>query len=160
MSRASVAQDGSHAAPMIPPEATGRDDVFFFGTLMHADVLARVLDRSLRPNELLPATLLGYRRVRALNASYPILVEAAESLVAGVRLVRPNRRDIERINHFEADEYEARRLTLEDGGAAWVFIGLDALPASNEPWDLDVWAVRHMPAYLVEVVDYWMADAN
>ncbi len=145
---------------MIPPEAAGQDDVFFFGTLMHEGVLARVLDRPLRPNELLPAALPGYRRVRALNASYPVLVDTADGLVAGVRLVRPDRRDIERINHFEADEYEARRLRLEDGAAAWGFIGLDALAASNEPWDLDAWAARHMPAYLVEVVDYWMADAG
>ena len=107
----------------------------------------------------MPAALPGYRRVRAKGASYPVLVPAPGRRVEGFLLKRPGPRDIRRINHFESDEYEALHLPIAGGGRAWAFVGLDALPPTDEPWDLDAWTRAHMPAYLAEVVDYWMADA-
>ena len=147
------------AATMIPLAAAGREDVFFFGTLTHEAVLARVLDRPLGPGDRVPASLPGYRRVRAKEASYPVLVPAAGLAVEGFLLKRPSARDIGRVNHFEADEYAARCLPLAGGGRAWVFVALDALPSTDEPWDPVAWSHAHMPAYLAEVVDFWMVDA-
>ena len=47
---------------------------FFFGTLMDRDVLATVLDRAVAHEEMIPAWLHDYARVRAATVSYPILV--------------------------------------------------------------------------------------
>lgn len=143
----------------IPLSAAWRDDVFFFGTLMHPDVLARVVDRAVPAEDLVPARLQGFRRVRAREASYPLLIETPNACVHGRLLRRPTRRDLLRINHFEDEEYEARLMKLAGSGQAWVFLGLDALRPTDEPWDLDAWARAHMPSYLASVVDYWMASA-
>jgi len=151
-------------AGLIPETAAGRDAVFFFGTLMHDEVLARVLDRSVAGHETAPAELAGFRRERAASASYPVLVEDAQAMVAGRLLHRPSRRDILRINHFEDDEYRAHRIPVAAGAIyteAWVFLGLDdvaMMQPSGEPWHLEHWAARHLDGYFIDI-DGWMANA-
>lgn len=151
-------------AGLVPDSAAGRDHLFFFGTLMHQDVLEAVLDRRVAADELQPATLQGFRRERAAMASYPVLVRDPAASVAGRLLRRPSYRCISRINHFEDDEYRACQLTVESGGAtlaAWVFLPLDHVPMmqpSGEPWELERWAVDHLAAYR-RAIDTWMADA-
>lgn len=151
-------------AGLIPATAADRDAVFFFGTLMHDEVLARVLDRLVAGHETAPAQLAGFRRERAASASYPVLVEEPEALVEGRLLHRPSRRDILRINHFEDDEYRAHRLTVVTGDMhtdAWVFLGLDdvaMMQPSGELWHLEHWADRHLDGYMIEI-DGWMANA-
>ncbi len=148
-------------AALIPETAAGRDHLFFFGTLMHHEVLERVLDRRVLPHELRPATLGGFRRERAAQASYPVLVADPAASVAGRLLCRPSRRCIRRINHFEDEEYHARRLTVASHGAslaAWVFLPLEHVPMmqpSGEPWDLESWAVAHLDAYR-QAITRWM----
>lgn len=151
-------------ADLIPETAADRDAVFFFGTLMHDEVLARVLDRSVAGHETAPAQLAGFRRERAASASYPVLVEDPEADVEGRLLHRPSRRDILRINHFEDDEYRAHRLTVETDGIhidAWVFLAHDdvaMMQPSGETWHLNHWAARHLDAYRAEI-DGWMANS-
>jgi ADP-ribose pyrophosphatase len=151
-------------ADLIPTSAAGRDPIFFFGTLMHDDVLEAVLDRSVAAHETTAALLRGYRRERAAAASYPVLVEDPGAAVEGRLLHRPTRRCILRVNHFEDDEYRACRLTVLAAGqplAAWVFLPLDhvaMMQPSGEPWHLDRWAGQHLDAYR-EAIDGWMADA-
>ena len=151
-------------ADLIPPSAAGREPLFFFGTLMHDAVLEAVLDRPVAAHETTAAVLRGYRRERALAASYPVLVADARATVEGRLLHRPTRRCILRINHFEDDEYRACRLTVLAAGnpvAAWVFLPLDRVPMmrpSGEPWHLDHWAGQHLDAYQ-DAIDGWMADA-
>jgi gamma-glutamylcyclotransferase (GGCT)/AIG2-like uncharacterized protein YtfP len=151
-------------AGLIPETAAGRDAVFFFGTLMHAEVLARVLDRPVAANETAPAALTGFRRERALEASYPVLVDDPAAAVDGRLLHRPSRRDILRINHFEDEEYRAHRVTVivgADRHPAWVFLALDdvaMMSPSGEPWHLEHWAAVHLDDYRV-AIDGWMADA-
>ncbi len=151
-------------AGLIPDTAAGRDDVFFFGTLMHHEVLETVLDRRVVAHELQGATLSGFRRERAAAASYPVLVADPTARVAGRLLQRPSRRCIRRINHFEDDEYRAGRLTVWSEGTArdaWVFLPLDhvaMMRPSGEPWELESWADRHLAAYR-RAIAHWMADA-
>ena len=66
---------------------------FFFGTLMDREVLATVLDRAVAGDELRRAWLHGYRRVRAANVSYPILVPAAGLVVGGAVFQPKSARD-------------------------------------------------------------------
>ena len=151
-------------AELIPTHAAGRDHVFFFGTLMHREVLEAVLDRRVAGHEISPARLEGYRRERAAAASYPVLVPDPGAAVEGRLLLRPSLRCIRRINHFEDEEYRALRVAVINGDSrivAWVFLPLDhveTMRPSGEPWDLDRWASEHIDAYR-QAIAHWMADA-
>src|SRR3954451_21868760 len=78
------------AAPMITLFAAGRQPLFFFGALMDLDVLAYLLERPVDLDDLQPATIAGFRRVRAAGASYPVLVPEAGGKVEGRLLRRAN----------------------------------------------------------------------
>ena len=146
---------------LLPISAAGREDVFFFGTLMHPQVLEAVLARPVAAGELSQARLPGYRRVKVLDATYPVIVEYEDSAVDGIILHRPSLYDILRINHFEDEEYTAGQVFVEmDGGfhPAWAFHALDLSEATDEEWTLDSWSNDFMPSFL-ELVDGWMEDA-
>ena len=149
-------------APLIPLAAAGWQPLFFFGTLMDLDVLAYVLARPVDLDDLAPAAIAGFRRVRARAGSYPVLVPEAGGLVEGRLLRRVSRRDIARINHYESGEYQAelRQVLGPDGDAraAWLYLGLDHLGALlDEPWRLDAWQDRHKAGFFA-ACDGWMAD--
>ena len=134
---------------------------FFFGTLMDRDVLATVLDRAVAREEMIPAWLHDYARVRAATVSYPILVTSPGVVVRGVVFRPEHDRDDVRIRHFEAEEYAERWLNIRLAGdrrlAARVFFGLGALQATREPWDLAAWSGAHKAAFL-EQCRAWMCD--
>ena len=154
------------ASGMIPLSAAGREPLFFFGTLTDLDVLAYVLGRPVDLDDLEPAVLDGHRRVRALDASYPLLLPAPfgtkAAAVSGMLLRRASRRDIARVNHFESGEYRAELRpvrALGDGltWQAWLYVALDGLAATDEPWELEAWRARHKPGFFA-ACDGWMAD--
>ncbi|MEK0084209.1 gamma-glutamylcyclotransferase family protein [Benzoatithermus flavus] len=146
---------------MIPLSAAGRQPLFFFGTLTDLDVLAYVLARPIDLDDLAPATIAGFRRVQARGASYPVLIPASGSRVEGLLLRHATRRDIARINHYESEEYRAElhRVATADGArhAAWLYLGLDHLEASDEPWELEAWQRIHKAGFFA-ACDGWMAD--
>lgn len=159
---------GSVARPLavtdaIPLAAAGLQPLFFFGTLMDADVLAKVVDRPVAREALRPGRLAGFRRMRGLNVTYPVLVPARMSSVAGRLWPDAGRRDIHRINHFESGEYRAELHPVVDAlgtvHRAWLFIGLDRAPmaASAEPWRLEAWQREHKSTFMA-ACDRWMAD--
>jgi hypothetical protein len=136
--------------------------LFFYGTLMDPEVLATVLARPVGPAELVPATLPGWRRVRALNVSYPLLCAEPAATVDGLLFRRPSARDRARIGHFESQEYEPAAVTVlgPDGGAhpADVFLALDAaFETDGASWELATWAAEHKAAFLARCA-VWMAD--
>jgi gamma-glutamylcyclotransferase (GGCT)/AIG2-like uncharacterized protein YtfP len=149
------------AAVMIPATAAGRQPLFFFGTLMDLDVLAYLLERPIDVDDLQPASLAGFRRVRAAGASYPVLVPQEGGAVEGRLLRRASAADIARINHYESGEYlaELRHVRAADGRevAAWLYLGLDHLSPSGEPWSLAGWQRRHKAGFFA-ACDGWMAD--
>lgn len=135
---------------------------FFFGTLMDPDVLACVLDRPLEPDETVAAQLAGFRRVRAEHAPYPVLVPASSAKVDGRLLVEPGRRDERRIAWFEEDEYVERwhEVTVAASGRrcrARLFVALDLLGATAEPWDIGRFVERDKATYL-DQCEVWMRD--
>lgn len=134
---------------------------FFFGTLMDRDVLAAVLDRPVADDEMIPAWLRDYRRVRAATASYPLLVSSPGLVVGGVVFRPKEDRDDLRICHFEEEEYVERWLNVHLAGgrrlAARVFFGLETLQATQEPWDLAAWTSAHKAAFLEQCRE-WMSD--
>jgi hypothetical protein len=148
-------------ATMIPLAAAGRQQLFFFGTLMDLDVLAYLLERPVDLDDLLPAAITGFRRMRARDASYPVLVPQPGTSVDGRLLRKVTARDIARINHYESGEYlaELRHVVTGDGRevAAWLYLGLDHLEASDEPWSLAAWQRREKSGFFA-ACDGWMAD--
>ena len=102
-----VAPPPADAAAMIPISAAGRVPLFLFGTLMDLDLLTYLLQRPVDVEDLVPATIHGFRRARAAGASYPVLVAEPGGMVAGRLLRRVTVRDIARINHYESEEYRA-----------------------------------------------------
>ncbi|MFO1036016.1 MAG: gamma-glutamylcyclotransferase family protein [Geminicoccaceae bacterium] len=154
-----IARQPLDVAEMIPLHAAGRDPLFFFGTLMDTDVLTYVLGRPIDLDDLEPAVLTGFRRVRTRDATYPVLVDAPGETVEGRMLRKATRRDIVRINHYESEEYRAERHPVRCGRGidhgAWLYMALDALVASEDPWHLDHWAHHHKPTYF-DACDGWM----
>ncbi len=138
-----------------------RRTIFLYGTLTDLDVLAHVLGRPLVLNELVPATIDGFRRVQAAGVSYPLLVPDESSAVPGLLLCLPSPRDIICLDHFESGEYVAQRhhVRLEEGSTceAWLYMGLPDFVAGEEAWDLAGWQERHKEAFLA-LCDEWMAD--
>lgn len=150
-----------HQPDMIPLSAVGREPVFFFGTLMDVRVLAFILGRPVADDELSPAILQGYRRMRARDAVYPVLVRDAQSTMEGRLLWPQTARDLVRINHFEEDEYIASQIEVSQAGetlSAWAYIGLDHMPASDEVWSLERWAEIDLEAFLKRC-EFWMQDS-
>ena len=125
---------------------------FFFGTLMDREVLEIVLDRRVAENELAPAWLSGYRRVRTAKRPYPMLKPDPSGVTEGVLLQEASSRDEMRIRHFEDEEYVDRpaavRLASGQEVEARVFFALAGLGETDEPWDPGSWACRHKPAFL------------
>ncbi len=148
-------------AEMIPLAAAGRQPLFFFGTLMDLDVLAYLLERPVDLDDLRPASIAGFSRVRAVGASYPLLVPREDAVVEGRLLRRATRRDIARINHYESGEYlaELRHVVTGDGSevAAWLYLGLHHLRASADPWSLADWQSCHKAGFF-DACDGWMED--
>ncbi len=149
-------------AEEVPASAVGREPLFFFGTLMDHEILSHLLQRPVSPASLEPARLPGFRRIRAHNADYPLLVPAPEGAVEG-RLFRAyGEEDLRRINHYECDEYHAElHEVLRPCGEsvpAWVYRGREAvLLKGREPWDLESWARIHKASFFARI-DEWMAD--
>lgn len=156
-----VAREPLDAAPLIPLAAAGRQPLFFYGTLTDLEILAYVLARPLDLDDLAPAALPHFQRLRARDASYPVLAPAAGQSAPGLLLRRASRRDIVRINHFESGEYRAElRPVRQPCGAlrqAWLYAALDTLAPAAEPWDLASWQERDKPGFLA-ACDRWMLD--
>jgi hypothetical protein len=99
--------------------------------------------------------------VRVLGACYPVLTPCPDGVVEGRLLRQATGRDIARINHYESGEYlaELRHVVTGDGRevAAWLYLGLDHLQASGEPWSLDEWQ-RHDKSGFFAACDGWMSE--
>lgn len=134
---------------------------FFFGTLMDADVLSRVIGRAVAARELAEGWLWGYRRHAARNAPYPVLRPHAACHVKG-RLFTPADGDERaRVDHFESEEYEPATFRVQQGTrmvTALVYLDVDDLfDVLDEDWSLHWFQTVEKPRYL-PACDRWMAD--
>jgi hypothetical protein len=140
-------------APAIPPDTD--QALFFFGTLLEPRVLALVTGLAIGAEDLIPARLAGFRRVRVQGKSYPTLVEDPLTEVVGAIWRGRHPAAIARLNAYEGDSYsgELHQVTLADGTVlpAWVYLTRpELLQPSAEPWDLDRWRQAHLPAFLAQ----------
>jgi hypothetical protein len=116
---------------------------FFFGSLMDADVRAIVLGRPLPDRRCRRARIDGYRRVRAVGKSYPMLLPAPGYGAVGLVVQGLSRSDAARLRYFEGTAYRlARRtVTLDDGATcpAHLFLAASGLHPLRKDWDFAAW---------------------
>lgn len=129
--------------------------LFFFGTLMDREVLSLVLGRPVGADELEPATLRGFRRVRARGASYPVLVPDPQGRVEGRLLRKASPAERARLDAYEGPAYELAPVEIEDrAGRKLRALFYRAVPGriapSSEPWELADWQARFKPLYLAQ----------
>lgn len=135
--------------------------VFLYGTLLDQDILARLLGRRVGSDELEPARLTGFRRVKARNAPYPVLVSDRFGTVHGCLLLSPTPEDLRRIADYE-DDYRAAVLDVitAQGRHARALVYLareDLYRPSDEPWEPQHWAAEHKEQ-LLRLLDRWLAE--
>lgn len=101
-----------------------------------------------------PAELRGWRRRRLRGAVYPAVVPAPGEATAGVLFEGLDARALARLDRFEDEPYERRRLrvTLEGGAERGAFVYVlrperHALLA-DEPWEEAEFRARDLERYL------------
>ncbi|NMG28457.1 gamma-glutamylcyclotransferase family protein [Aromatoleum evansii] len=96
---------------------------FTYGSLMCEDIMAAVCGARSR---FVAASLDGYRRQPVCGQAYPGMVPAAEACVAGVLYLDLPASAWLRLDRFEGEEYERRRVVvrLPDGRTetAWTYV--------------------------------------
>lgn len=117
-------------------------NLFVYGTLMCADIMAEVTGRELAAGEA--ATLYGYCRYRVTGEDYPALVPAeAEASVAGLVFRAIPDDAWPRLDDFEGEQYERRcvRVVLADSSEieaeTYVLHPACRDQVQSQPWDFD-----------------------
>lgn len=131
-------------------------DLFFYGTLMDLDVLSRVTGRPFTADALLPATLTGWRRVRALGEPYPIVLPEPGGVVQGVVVRDLTEADVAKLSHYEGTKYDLVPADAEIGGKPHpvrFYRPGPAFKADPEPWVFENWLKDEKAAFLVRITD-------
>jgi len=135
-------------------------DLFFYGTLIDADVRHMVLGPTSEKLALVPARLKGFRRMAKLHSTAPNLVARQGAVVYGVLARGVERRDLARLCHYEGRNYRLVRCSvkLADGKRfpAMVYLGEGHVSMRRGAWRLETWQRRHKRAFL-RVMRLWMA---
>jgi gamma-glutamylcyclotransferase (GGCT)/AIG2-like uncharacterized protein YtfP len=130
---------------------------FTYGSLMWADIMARVCGREFAAE---PATLAGHRRHPVRGQDYPGLRAAPDGSVAGRLYLDVDAAAWARLDAFEGDEYERVdvRVALADGRTlpAQVYRFRDAhidrlLPGE---WDVDTFAREGHARFIARYVGF------
>lgn len=130
---------------------------FFYGTLLDPDVVAFVLGRRLPPASFAPGLLPGHKRRRAEGKSYPIVVRAPNSDVAGAVVGGLSTQDVERLAAYEGPGYRIVTVGVKGAGRygmVSMFVPLIShLQPTGEAWDLALWQRRHKRAFIGRLRD-------
>ncbi|SIO26111.1 nudix-type nucleoside diphosphatase, YffH/AdpP family [Rhodovulum sp. ES.010] len=123
------------------------DRLFFYGTLRHVPLLARVLGVSQTALSPRPARLHGHAAHWAEGDNFPMLREAAEAVADGIVLDGVTPAAQARLDYYEGCYgFTLGRVTVEttDGPyEAHAYLhGRDAGLRPGAPWDLGEWAAR------------------
>jgi len=135
-------------------------DFFFYGTLMDADIRAAVMPSVADRLELRPASVPGWRRVRASHGSYPVLVPHRAGRVDGLLARGFDGPSLLRMAHFEGQRYRPVSIATLVAGrrrAAWVFLPSSSRDAGRQPWTLAAWQRRHK-RHLLQRTAHWMGE--
>src|SRR6266542_5749833 len=118
-----------------PPEPAG---LFVYGTLLFPEVLRALLGRI--PDNT-AATVAGWRAAALPGLPYPGLVPGPSSAV-GRLLTGLTADEWRRLEVYEGDQYELRRLTLTDGRQSWAYVWIEEERVSPHDWRPEEFAAR------------------
>ena len=131
--------------------------MFFFGTLMDADVLAAVLGRLPATQDREAAFARGWRRVFVASRPYPMLIPQSGGRVEGLLVSGLSEREYERLGFYEGWEYVTAPVSVRTLAGRAVetemFTCSDGILSDNRDWRLDVWQRKHKPAALVAAAE-------
>jgi gamma-glutamylcyclotransferase (GGCT)/AIG2-like uncharacterized protein YtfP len=125
--------------------------LFAYGTLLIPEVMEVVAGRRLAARA---AVLRGFRRRLLRGAVYPAVLPAPGEDTEGVVWSGLDQRALARLDRFEGELYERRRLAVElaEGGACEAFVYVleprHRALATDAPWELEVFRARHLRDYL------------
>lgn len=134
---------------------------FFYGTLQDIPLLECVIGHDVSGLSSADAWVEGFAARRAVNETFPVLVEAPGARLAGVLMEGLSGDDMARIRFFEDSFYEAARVTAHTAAGpetCEMFLLTDAAQATDEPWTLKTWAerdravLRHMAAAFIALM--------
>ena len=127
-------------------------DLFFYGTLCHAPLLAAVLGRVA---EVEPASLPGHEVLWSADGPWPVIRAAVGASAEGVLLRGASAEDVARLDFYEGGfGYGARDLPLPQGRAL-VYLPPEGAAVAG-PWALADW-VRIWGAAAVATAQDFMA---
>lgn len=132
---------------------------FFYGTLMDAKVRVAVLGPGASALPVEPARLMGYRRLYARGARYPVLVAADEpteaNVVDGLLVHRIDPAAEQRLIRYEGDAYRRGEVMVVRRRSGTVcarcFLPVTADLADPRPWNPMIWRRRDRALYLSRV---------
>jgi Gamma-glutamyl cyclotransferase, AIG2-like len=116
--------------------------LFFFGSLMDADLLALVTGRAATDFSTALAVLHGFERRRAIGESFPIIVPHPGGRVDGVLVQDLTDADLARVQFFEGSDYALHPFTVDCAGErveVQVFLPTARLEAEEATWDFEAW---------------------
>lgn len=135
--------------------------LFFYGTLLDADVQTLVLGRQLGESELRPALLRHFRRVYVAGRAYPMLLPHRGGTVGGTVADRLSQGELARVHRYEGDAFRLERQSVVPTGiegqasavplSVWLFRGAPATRPSTREWRLAAWQTRDKMRYLREL---------
>lgn len=137
-------------------DALGREGwamrLFFFGTLMDAEVRELVIGRALPADAIEPAIVQGFRRVFVAGRHYPMLLAHASGWVEGTLVSGLDAASVHRLQVYEGWEYALSPIKVLTASGqsvmANVFICPPGIAADKRDWRLDDWQRRHKRTFL------------
>lgn len=138
---------------MSPPDIAMSEYCFTYGSLMCPEIMAEAAGRPCLGE---PAELPGHARHPVAGEAYPGVVEAPGSQVAGILYRDLDAAALARLDAFEGEMYERRRVEVNRVGrgrvAAWCYIVRPEFRNRLLPGDWD------FEAFLAEGKRRFMAD--
>jgi hypothetical protein len=141
--------------------------LFFYGTLLDADVQALVLGRVLALRDLIPANLHHFRRVYIAGRLYPMILPHRSGVVDGAVVAGLGTDELARIAIYEGDDYRLERQAVLTTGmdgqphgeqlSAWLYRSRPTARPSTREWSLSAWQAKEKATYLRDTRD-WLAS--
>ena len=133
---------------------------FFYGTLLDPDVRRAVFSPGTAALAVEPADLYGFRRVRAREGSYPVLMRAKGARVRGALAEGLDRDALLRVAHFEGPDYLPWPIELRTAAGrcrAWTLLPDRRRCGGAGAWSLHHWQRRQKPQAMRRIVA-WFAE--
>ncbi len=136
---------------------------FFFGTLLDEEVLTLVVGRKVPAADKRPASLPGFRRVRARGVTYPIIVSRENSSVAGLLVSGLADAEAKRLIEYEGANYDLVTLSVTAGSRrhqarVFVPVGQGGLTPLDEDWTFEEWTRLHRDGFVARLRQWKTAD--